>query len=136
MKLLSDFFFGMTPRERDEFARAAGTTARYIRYSLLANNRRDRRVPRSDQIDQLVRASRGKLTYGGVLGECYPALIPELKGCDGAERRPRPIDSALSVTVTGTDQSAETRGQDHDAKDVEGLVVVGDQTNHGDHYDK
>lgn len=70
-----DYFSSLSKDEREAYARRAKTTIETIRTHWISR----RRIPRPVTMQNLYRASRGKLTYQDLLRHFYPEAYTETK---------------------------------------------------------
>jgi len=63
MRDFKTWYRSLTPGEKDEFARRAGTSRAYIEGHLFAR----RRIPRRETMEALAKASLGRLTYEDIV---------------------------------------------------------------------
>lgn len=81
---LKQYFYRLTPTERDSFARRAGTTVRYIQCHLLTQ----RKIPRPGLMRKLVSASGNVVTLDDLLAHFYKTRPADL---GPARRRPASV---------------------------------------------
>ena len=63
---LRDYFYGLSPAERDAFADRAGTSAAYLTFHLIPSRRKPDRFPHIKLQRRLVAASKGGITLDAV----------------------------------------------------------------------
>lgn len=71
---LKQYFYRLTPPERDSFARRVGTTVRYIQCHLLTQ----RKIPRPALMRKLVSASGNAVTLDDLLAHFYKTRPADL----------------------------------------------------------
>jgi hypothetical protein len=65
-----DYFFSLTPPEREQYAARAGTSVDYIRMHLISSP--PRKIPRRKLLDALIEATEGKVSRKEMLRHIYP----------------------------------------------------------------
>lgn len=75
MSKFDDFFNSMYLEEREAYAKRAGTSEAYIRIHLVPR----RKIPRKQMIENLARASDGRLSCSDIVKHFYPIDL-----CDAA----------------------------------------------------